>query len=284
MFDTGVTVQEFSRIVRERAVLRATVRVNRDSGHKSKSRVAILTGLPRSEVARILKAADASKGGRLSQHPARKVLAGWYDNPMFLSENGDPLILPIFGARRSFERLVARYSGGIPVRAMLDQLIQINAIEVLPEQRIRVKSRVPTVTGLTVTAIAALGDRARNLLDTLRGNLQASVPLFEGTAMTSEVDVDVIPVIKRELAEQAAVFIEGANSLFGRSRNRIRQSGSKGSPKSRIGITTYFFQDDSADDSSNIDPIAKGKRKNLSRQLRKTPRRSVGSHSSRRPD
>jgi hypothetical protein len=203
---------------------------------------------------------------------------------MFLSENGDPLILPIFGARRSFERLVARYSGGIPVRAMLDQLIQINAIEVLPDQRIRVKSRVPTVTGLTVTAIAALGDRARDLLDTLRGNLQASVPLFEGTAMISEVDVDVIPVIKRELAEQAAVFIEGANSLFGRSRNRMRQSASKGSPKSRIGITTYIFQDDSGDDSTKIAPIAKGKRKNLSRQLRKTPRSSVGSHSSRRPD
>lgn len=281
MFDTGVTVQEFSRIVRERAVRRATVRVHRDSGHTSKSRIAILTGLPRSEVARILKAADASKSGRLGQHPARRVLAGWYDNPMFLSENGDPLILPIFGARRSFERLVARFSGGIPVRAMLDQLIQINAIEVLPDQRIRVKSRVPTFTGLTSNAIAALGERARDLLDTLRGNLQAPTPLFEGTAMMNEVDAEAIPVIKRELAEQAAIFIEGANSLFGRSRNRLRQSASKGSPKSRIGITTYFFQDNLGDDSSNIAPVANRKRKNLSRQLRKTPKRSEGSRSGR---
>ncbi len=121
MFDTGVTVHEFSRIVRERAVRRATTRLSKDSGHGTKSRVAILTRLTRSEVARILKAADASKNGRIGQHPARKILAGWYDNPMYLSESGDPEVLPIFGARRSFERLVARYSAGIPVRAMLDQ-------------------------------------------------------------------------------------------------------------------------------------------------------------------
>ncbi len=283
MFDTGVTVQEFSRIIRERAVRRATARVNRDSGHGSKSRVAILTGLPRSEVARILKAAEASNSSHLGQNPARKVLAGWYDNPSFLSENGDPLILPVFGTRRSFERLVARYSGGIPVRAMLDQLIEINAVEILPDQRIKVKSRIPVFTGLTSTAIAALGDRARDLLDTLRGNLQGSVPLFEGTAILNEVDVEVIPVIKRELAEQAAIFIEGANSLFSRSRNRLRKSASKSSATTRIGVTTYFFQHDLEDDLSDNAPVARGKRKNLTRQLRKSPKRSVESHSSRRP-
>lgn len=282
MFDTGVTVQEFSRIVREQAVRRATARISRDSGHGSKSRVAILTGLPRSEVARILKADVASTTGRLGQHPARKILNAWYDNPMFLSDSGDPLVLPIFGARRSFERLVARYSGGIPVRAMLDQLIQINAIEVLPDQRIRVKSRVPTFTGLTSTAIAAIGDRTRDLLDTLRGNLQAPTPLFEGTAMMSEVDVETIPVMKRELTEQAAIFIEGANSLFSRSRNRSRQPASKTSPKSRIGITAYLFQNNLGDDSPKA-PAAKGKRKNLSRHPGKTPKRSTGTQSRRRP-
>jgi hypothetical protein len=283
MFDTGVTVQEFTRVVRESAVRRATSRISRDTSHGSKSRVAILTGLPRSEVARIMKATDRSPIRRLGVNPARKVLAGWYDNPMFLSENGDPLVLPIFGSRRSFERLVARYCGGIPVRAMLDQLIQINAVEILPGQRIKVKSRVPTITGLTGTAIAALGERTRDLLDTLRGNLRATTPLFEGTATLNDVDVDAIPVIRRELTEQAAVFIEGANSLFSRSRNRLRQSNSRIPPKSRIGITAYFFQNSPADDSLDVSAAATGKRKNLSRKLGKMSKRSVGRPLNRRP-
>lgn len=277
MFDTGVTVHEFSRIVRERAVRRAHARISRDSGHGSKSRVAIITGLPRSEVARILKAADASKIGRIGQNPASKVLAGWYDNPMFLSDSGDPLILPIFGKKRSFEHLVARYSVGIPVRAMLDQLIQINAIDLLPGQRIKVKSRVPTLSGLSSTAITAIGDRARDLLDTLRGNLRAPTPLFEGTAVLSEVDVEAIPLIRRELAEQAAIFIEGANSLFGRSRNRLRQPASRMSQKCRIGVTTYYFQTDLADHSAKAASAVKGKRKNLRRQLGTAPKRSAKS-------
>jgi hypothetical protein len=282
MFDTGVTVHEFSKIVRERAVRRATARLGKDGGRLSKSQAAILTGLPRSEVARILKAADPSKVGRIGQHPARKVLAGWYDNPMFLSDRGDPLVLPIFGPKRSFERLVARYSAGIPVRAMLDQLVQINALEVLPGQRVSVKSRVPTFTGLTGTAIAAIGDRARDLLDTLRGNLRAPTPLFEGTAVMGEVDVEAIPVIKRELAEQAAIFIAGANSLFSRSRNRLRQPSSKSSQKSRIGITTYYFQTEMADDAATASMPREGKRKNLRRRPQKAPKPSKISRSSRR--
>lgn len=281
MFDTGVTVHEFSQIVRERAVRRAHARVSRD-GHGSKSRVAIITGLPRSEVARILKAADASKIVRVGQNPARKVLAGWYDNPMFLSDSGDPLVLPIFGTKRSFERLVARYSVGIPVRAMLDQLIQMNAIEVLPGQRIRVKSRVPTLTGLTSTAIVAIGDRARDLLETLRGNLRAPTPLFEGTAVISEIDAEAIPLIRRELAEQAAIFIEGANSLFGRTRNRLRQPASRVPQKCRIGVTTYYFQSDLADDLPSTGSAVNGKRKNLRRQLAAAPKRSGRSQPSRR--
>ena len=268
--------------MRERAVRRATTRISRDSGRGSKSRVAILTGLPRSEVARILKATDPSKIGRLGQHAARKVLAGWYDNPMFLSDSGDPSVLPIFGARRSFERLVARYSGGIPVRAMLDQLVQINAIEVLSDQRVRVKSRVPIFTGLTSAAIATIGDRSRDLLDTLRHNLTSPTPFFEGTAMMTEVEAEAVPVMKRELAEQAATFIEGATSLFNRSRNRLRQSIAKNSPKCRIGITAYYFQSDFADDQPNSNLTATTRRKNLRRQVGKTPKGLVRAQTTRR--
>src|SRR5882762_2389581 len=59
LFDAGVTVQEFNRIARNRAVRIATQRVIKESGRESKSRVAIMTGLPRSEVTRILGELDA---------------------------------------------------------------------------------------------------------------------------------------------------------------------------------------------------------------------------------
>ena len=162
MFDAGLTVHEFSQIVRERAVRTAARRVCKEIGRDSKSRVAIITGLPRSEVARILGSDDVSSGKRLGQHPARKVLAAWFDNPRFLAANGDPAVLPIFGKRRSFEQLVAMHSGGIPVRAMLDELTQLDAIERLTDQRVKAKSRIPILTGMTDSAISAIGERTRD--------------------------------------------------------------------------------------------------------------------------
>src|ERR1700733_6723960 len=137
MIDTGVTVHEFRQLVRDSAVRTATKRVEKETGRDSKPRVAIIPGLPRSEVARILKSEDISPSKRLGPHPSRRALAAWYDNPRFLSANGDPAVLPIFGKRHSFEQLVAKYGRGIPVRAMLDELTQIDAVERLSDQRVK---------------------------------------------------------------------------------------------------------------------------------------------------
>ena len=245
MFDASVTVHEFCQLARERAVRTAARRVAKESGRESKSRVAIITGLPRSEVARLLKSDDASLRRRLGQHPARRVLAAWFDNPRFLATNGEPAVLPIFGKRRSFEHLVATHSRGTPVRAMLDELTQIEAVEVLGDQRVRAKTRVPVLTGLTTRSVVMIGERTRDLLDTLKSNLRStSKPLFEGTAVLDEADLEMVSLVRREIAEQGENFITGANSLLSRYCSRQKRSMSKPSVKCRLGVTVYYFQGD----------------------------------------
>jgi hypothetical protein len=274
MLDAGITVHEFSQLVRETAVRTAARRVSMASGRDSKSRVAILTGLPRSEVARILKSDDVFPGRRLGQHPARKVLAAWFDDPRFLAPNGDPAVLPIFGKRRSLEQLVAVHSGGIPVRAMLDELTQIDAVERLSDQRVRAKSRIPIFTGLSSSAIAVIGERTRDLLETLTNNLRrAATPLFEGTALLDDADLESVPIIRREISEQGASFINSANSLFGRSRLKSSRTITKKSPRYRLGVTVYYFQDkiEGAVDPRSDTPYSR--RKNLQRQRRPVNRK-----------
>jgi hypothetical protein len=271
MFDTGITVQDFSRLVRDRAVRSASARIARESGRSSNSRVAIVTGLARAEVARILDTKEPSFSSRVGHHPARRVLAAWYDNYRFLGANGDPAILPIFGRRKSFEQVVATHSGGIPVRAMLDQLLEIGAVEILPGQRVRVKSRVPVFKGMTRSAIANVGERTGDLLSTLKSNLRTtSMPLFEGTAFTCDVDLAAVPLLRRQVAEQGAAFIDGATSLLARSRSRSRRSGSKESSQCRVGVTVYYFEDGIAAGSGLETSTDKGRRKNFQRQHNKS--------------
>jgi hypothetical protein len=275
MFDAGVTVHEFSQLIRERAVQIAARRVSKESGRDSKSRVAIITGLPRSEVARILRSDNVSPSTRLGQHPARKVLAAWFENPRFLAENGDPAVLPIFGKRRSFEQLVAMHSRGIPVRAMLDELTQIGAVERLTDQRVKAQSRVPILTGLTVSAIAGIGERTRDLLETLTNNLRrTSNPMFIGTTVTDETDLEMVSLVRREIAEQGTSFINSANSLFSRSSSKPSRSIAKTSAKCRLGVTIYYFQDDvESAEKSKTEVLTRAPRKNLQRQRRPTSRK-----------
>jgi hypothetical protein len=250
----------------------ANTHVARESGRASKSRIAIITGLPRSEVTRILRTNDLASTKRLGQHPARKVLAAWYDNAAFLRANGDPAVLPIFGKRRSFERLVAMYSGGIPVRAMLDQLTQINAVEMLSGQRVKAKSRVPIFTGLTRSSIAVIGERVGDLLETLKSNQRATTtPLFEGTALVTDGDCSTVPLVRREIAKQGAAFLDGANSLLTRARVKPRRAVT-GPPKCRVGVTVYYFQDEIPSDVSSRPINRDGRRKNLQRQQNRLKR------------
>ena len=273
MFDSGITVQEFGHLVRDCAVRSAAARIARESGRKSNSRVAILTGLARAEIARILEANEPSFGSRIEPHPARRVLAAWHDNYKFLAANGDPAVLPIFGKRKTFEKLVAAHSGGIPVRAMLDQLLQISAVEILPDQRVKVRSRVPIFKGMTSSAIANIGERTGDLLRTLNHNLRtASTPLFEGTAFVGDVDVGAVPLVRRQIAEQGSAFIEGATSLFSRSRSRHVRSRRKETSQCRVGVTVYYFEDETATASVRQPPKEAGRRKNLQRQLFKSRR------------
>jgi hypothetical protein len=269
MFDAGITVHEFSRLVRDRAVKSAVARIARENGRGSNSRVAIITGLARAEVARILETNEPPPDSRIGQHPARKVLAAWYDNPRFLGANGDPAVLPIFGKRKSFEQLVGIHSGGIPVRAMLDQLTQISAVEMLAGQRVRVKSRVPIFKGMTCSAIANVGERAGDLLGTLKNNVCTSTPLFEGTSFRCDIDVGTVPLLRLQMAEQGTAFIDSATSLLNRSRNRRGRSSMEKTSQRRVGVTVYYFEDEIAAERELRLSTDKRQRKNLQRQHNK---------------
>ena len=273
LLDAGVTVQELNRAARNRAVRIATQRVVKESGRESKSRVAIMTGLPRSEVTRILGELDAGPKDKPDHHPARRVLAAWHDDPRFLAPNGDPAVLPIFGKKRSFERLVERYGVGIPVRAMLDELMQLDAVERLEDQKVRAKSRVPVMTGLTNRSIAAVGERGRDLLETLAHNVRrSSQPFFEATAVIDDGDLELVNFVRREIAEQGTNFINSANSLLNRSQIKRGSKTAKSSKPVRLGVTVYYFQEES---QNNDEPTGVGthsRRKNLRRQPGKPPR------------
>lgn len=266
MFEVGITVQEFNSLIRSRAVQIAGKRLKRAGSKNSKSRVAIITGLPRSEVAKLSQHRGSRRRANVGQQPARRILSAWFSDPMFLDVSGEPAILPIFGKRRSFERLVTKHTAGMPVRAMLDELTQLGAIAHLANQRVSVKTRVPISVGFTANAIEAAGERCNDLLGTLIRNLRRTQkPVFVATSLIGDADPEMLPVVRREIAEQGENLINGASSIL----KRARHEGKKGRVRMRgcrVGVTVFYFEESADGDATASGQGQYNRRKNFRRQ------------------
>jgi hypothetical protein len=157
---------------------------------------------------------------------------------------------------------------------MLDELMQLNAVEHLADQKIQAKARVPVATGLTSKSITAVGERGRDLLETLAHNVRGrDRPLFEATAQIKNCDPEMMTVVRREISEQGVNFITAATALLKRSQKRRQSKASEAQPY-RCGVTVFYFQDEITSDEGIGSQDAPIRRKNLRRQKGKPPIRS----------
>ena len=94
---------------------------------QTKTRVAVLTGLSRVEIDRILKIEKPLEVTEQKWNRATKVLSAWCNEKDYLN-NKNPKTLPIYG-ELSFSSLVDKYSGGATMRSVLDELIHVKSVE-----------------------------------------------------------------------------------------------------------------------------------------------------------
>jgi Family of unknown function (DUF6502) len=283
MFEAGITVQQFNYVVRDRAVRAASSRVLKETGRNSKSRISIITGLPRSEVTKISSEADDYLNAKLGQSVVRRILTAWFESPGFLTPNGEPATLSIFGKKRSFEKLVSAHGGGIPVRAMLDELTQLDAVERVGNNHVKAKSRTPVSVDLTPAAIGALGQRCSDLIQTLMKNVRrCDHPLFEATSLVQDADFDLMPVIRREISSQGSRFIGETNSFLKRIQKNAKIARPNPAARCRLGVTVFYFEDAERGKAAAGGGSERAPRTNLRRVRIKKPARASTKSNSRK--
>ena len=140
----GVSIAEFIELIKTAFVEVAANDFEVPGKKMSQSRVAIVTGLTRKEVARVIKEEHRRLDGYEGspQGRAARVLLGWHMDDDFIGPYGTPNDLP-FDAKEglTFSDLVKRHSGDMPARAMLDELLRIGAVEETKDSLYRVLMR-----------------------------------------------------------------------------------------------------------------------------------------------
>ncbi len=185
---------------------------------QSTSRIALLTGLTRKAVKSIRETPERTTEESTKRwNRAANVLGGWGQDPMFLDDNGEPRELKIRGSGLSFESLVKRYGGDMPVVTVLNELKSSGNVETINGETVRRVKSFHTATLGSTTALEYAGTAAKRLGQTLERNIMADEAgyLFpQHEYWSNAVPKELIPefreglkVLFRELGDKADEFL-----------------------------------------------------------------------------
>ena len=243
---SGVTWAEFADLGKQVFVDVA----RRDYGIQGRptnnSRVAMITGLSRREVARVRDVligeipAPVPPAGRVAQ-----VLSGWHVDPEFLDDEGRPAVLRMSGEQRGLEALLRRYAGDLPHGAFLKELLQLGVVEKAGKKGYRVRARDylrgPADPDIVRQLGVALHDHAVTLTHNV--NTDRSEPArFEGMASTPQLAPRYATAFARFAAERGQAFLEEIDAWL--VRHEINGSKGEGRRGVRIGLGVYLIRDD----------------------------------------
>ena len=186
----GVPFSTFAEIARWVYVEVADKEFAIEGRKQTDSRVSVITGLTRKDVARIKKLEKPEdEASALSYNRAARVVSAWArEYPMEGTASG-VAPLPLEG-RRSLSELIHRHSGDMPVRAVLDELLRVGAIRLRDEGTAELLHRHYLPPQGERRKLVYLGDDVADLIATIGHNLQAKA---SDTMFQRKVFYDNIP-------------------------------------------------------------------------------------------
>ena len=213
---------------------------------QSISRISTLTGIYRREVSRLLELPDIDDSEITGKHNrAERVIGGWLHDSEYSDAEGRPSDLNIEGDEPCFTHLVRKYSGDIPVRAILDELLRVGAVEMSEAGRVHLLSRAYVPQHGEADMLAILGKDVADFVETIDHNIQAK---GEDTRLQLKVEYDnlpaeAIPALRALASERGRDLLEEMNTWLA-ERDRDSNPKSEGTGRIRAGIGVYYFEDD----------------------------------------
>lgn len=205
---------------------------------QSVSRIGVLTGLNRKEVARLRAIPESDVVAEEQLNRAERVLTAWIREPAYLDEKGDAKVLA-FDGTGSFSELVRKYSGDMPPRAVADELIRIGNVERDSEGHLRLLSRGYFPKGRSDEALFIFGTHARDMLETFDHNLnvEADDRLFQREVAYHTIPVHLAEDFRTMSARWAQQTLEELDHWLAEHKTEDQEE-----PVMRLGLGIYQFE------------------------------------------
>jgi len=217
----------------------------------SVSRASVITGLSRKEVLRVqrLPAQDDAVLAERYNRGAR-VISGWARDASFVDESRQPLALPLDGPVPSFKELVKRHSGDVPVRAILDELLRVGAVEHLADGHLRLLTPAYVPAAGELEKLGILGTDVAYLVSTIDHNLASarSEARFQRKVAYDNLSREAVVELRPLASERAQALLEFLDGWLS-AHDRDVNPDVGGTGRKRAGLGIYYFEENVAAES-----------------------------------
>jgi hypothetical protein len=243
----GVTYADAQDVLRALFVETMGERIRQQGREASIGRIAVMAGLNRGEVAKLIVERDereATRSRRAAQTiSASNVMAVWHDDPRFNTPYGAPLdlSLSVDPGFKTLDELIAVACPGADKDLILDELVASDSVEIHSAKFIRPTARI-VMANSDITGIARIGRQTSALAATCVHNFLRSEndpSYFEQSATTgSGVDDRFVEDALAYLRENGQAFMESTDRWV--TDNEKAHEERQGS---RVGIGLFFYKE-----------------------------------------
>ena len=251
----GISYGEFSEVIKA-VYVEIAVKDFKVTGRKAtRTRVAVMTGLTRKEVKRVID--EAQKGEielKSNFNRVMRVLVGWHTDANFIGPYGMPLELQYETSNPTeptVSMLVRRFSGDMSPRSILDELIRVEAVRETDVGWYRVLRRdyIPEPQG--ILNFERTGTVVRNFVNTVDFNMTKSAPgrgRFERHVVADDgLRQEDLPKFDAYVRERCQALLEEIDNWLAAMP---KPNAEKGDDVVYTGIGVYHYMSSEADDRS----------------------------------
>jgi len=209
------------------------------------SRASTITGLSRKEIKRVLEVVhQVDKDLTTRYNRAARVVYGWVHDKRYSNFHGETLDLDFEGSIPSFSALVKAYSGDIPPRAILDELLQVGVVGKTDDGKIRLLQRAYIPKSGHAEKLALLGRDVAGLISTMEQNIHGinQNPFFQRKVFYDNLPREEIPKLQALLADKGQKLLEYLD-LWMVERDRDVNPTVEGTGRKAAGIGIYYFEE-----------------------------------------
>lgn len=243
----GVTYPVLDQVVRGLFVEVAERDFALPHKRQTDSRVSLVTGIHRKEIARLRHRPDDARARTpLEASVVTRVVGRWMAGPPYADRAGRARALPYESRRArdaSFTRLVGEAGFDGPVRSVLDEMLRTGAVAWRDDGTVELAREANVPRADLAGKLELLGSDPGELFRTIAHNIEdADAAWLQRKVVYDNVGADALAELRAAARAEGEALIRSANKLLA-TNDRDRNPAAPGGRRSRVVVGAYYFEE-----------------------------------------